>query len=334
MAFLLLFVGLLAVPAWARTTDDSPIDGSNVGFNRNTAGDITGADIDVAEFESCTVEDGATITIRDEDGTEGTIKDGGNAEIAYEDDIDDIIISPPPGDSTIVITPTTNGSTAQGFNDDNTTVVRSTGISCVEAEDENGDRDRDRGRDLRVTDSVCVQILEILAGDRLNDQDLVLVPATDGMPTTDGGPATDWVPTTDGGPATDGVPAQSVVFGDQTFSVEQIQNCLIDNSINEEFINEEFINEEFINEVFDDRRVRDGGRAGVDERVRDGGRFGVNERPIDNQRGEVLADTIPNRLLPNTGGGVTLVARLVASAILLSVVVALLAGYAAARRRP
>ena len=135
-AFLLLLVGLLAVPASAQTTDDSPIDGSDVGFDRNVAGDITSAAIDVAEFESCTVEDGATITIRDEDGTEGTITDGGNAEIAYNGDVDDIVISPPPGGSTIVITPTTTG-TAVGFDDVNTTVVRSMGISCVECEDDN-----------------------------------------------------------------------------------------------------------------------------------------------------------------------------------------------------
>lgn len=90
---------------------------------------------------------------------------------------------------------------------------------------------------------------------------------------------------------------------------------------------EEFIDEEFIDEVYIEDERFDGERLDSYEE------FDVDERSIDKQRGRVLADTIPNKLLPNTGGGITLVARLVALAVLLSVVVALLVGLAAARRR-
>ena len=105
---LLVLASVLAAPAWAQTTDDNPIDGSTVNFTRD-AGEITEGIIDVSEFESCKVEEGATITVRDDDGTEAVFEDleagvnatNANAEIDYDGDEDEIVINPLTGEPTI-----------------------------------------------------------------------------------------------------------------------------------------------------------------------------------------------------------------------------------------
>jgi len=94
---------------------------------------------------------------------------------------------------------------------------------------------------------------------------------------------------------------QYVLFGDQTFAIEQIQTCLIGNRFTEEFIDEEILDGEVL--VFEE-----------------GG-----------EQFEVLAETIPEGLLPNTGG-ISPFAVLAALGSAL-VVAGLSARYAVVRRR-
>ena len=116
-----------------------------------------------------------------------------------------------------------------------------------------------------------------------------------------------------GGAGGDASVDQSVVFGDQVFQIEQIQNCLLGNEITE-------ITEKITRDRVD--VVDDGGKVDVvdDEVVivDDNGKV-AGERVGGERTVDVILETIPGKNLPNTGG----------SPIVWAGIVALVALYAA-----
>ena len=165
-AFVLLLWGLLAAPAWAQAGGD-PITGEIVQFQREgdeDTGAIESGTIDVSEFDGCDVEEGATITVEDDDGTRAVFEDlerddgntdTANAEIRSEGD--EIVIEPRGNDTTITPEQTERGRTP-GLQGD-AEVVESTGITCEEPPEEG------EGGDLNINDEstnqVCNNVVNI-----------------------------------------------------------------------------------------------------------------------------------------------------------------------------
>lgn len=90
---------------------------------RNNKGFVTRATIDAS---GCTVQQGATITVADEDGTQGLIEDGNGSEITAN--AEQIVITGPGGKGPIEFADISGGSDDQIHGP--VTVTDSTGISC------------------------------------------------------------------------------------------------------------------------------------------------------------------------------------------------------------
>ncbi len=119
--------------AQPQATEDEPILSSPVLFEFNDDEGIRGATIDVAEFDSCTVEEGATIAISDNDDTQGSLEDTVNAVITYDADANLIVVAPI-GDAETIDVGASDGD-GDFVGEDAPLVDAETGITCETAAD-------------------------------------------------------------------------------------------------------------------------------------------------------------------------------------------------------
>ncbi len=115
---------------------------------------------------NCDVDDGATITIRDADGTEITLTDGGNVDI--EQDQGRIVIVGNGEDQNFRGVNISGGDFGPSDSTETGTVVRSTGITCGRADGDNDD-DENNGRVRTANELIALDCEELL--ERLRDRE-------------------------------------------------------------------------------------------------------------------------------------------------------------------
>ena len=269
------------------------------------------------------MDEGATITVEDDDVTQAVFEDlegdDGNAEIDYDDNQDEIVINPLTGATFITPEIVTAQGDDEELDGDSAEVIDSTGITCEEAQGSGngaGRGDRNVNIDDRDQENTCNQVVTIVNEDvQNNDVDN----SQDDEAAIDDQEAVDPADPTDG-LTVDEVTDEQIVDIAQELNVSPVivQTCIQQNAGRDANINSNNA-EENIDEEFDDEEVV------IEEESDDGTVAG------DQYGGAgVIEESIPDKLLPNTGG-VSPFAVLTALGFAL-LLAGLSAGYAVARR--